>query len=156
MATAQIRKAIRQDADDALRIRREAILQQCTSHYPRADLEVWTSDILSEAFSSIVVEQFHVAVQDEQVVGTGMIDLGNGKVDAIFVSPAFMGRGIGRAMMLHLEALARGAGLGRLHLEATLNAAAFYRSVGFQGDGISVYHSPKGIRLPCVPMAKKL
>ena len=156
MTTIQIRKAAREDAADAWRIRREAILHQCTSHYPRADLEAWTSDDLSEEFSRIVAEHFHVAVLDEQIVGTGLVDLRTGKMDAIFVSPSFMGTGIGRAMMLHLEGLALSAGLKRLHLDATLNAAPFYRSLGFQGDAVSIYQSPKGISLPCIPMVKAL
>ncbi len=156
MTTLKIRKAARADAADAWRIRREAILHQCSRHYPRADLESWTSGDLSAEFSRIVAEHFHVAVVDGQIVGTGLIDLDTGKVDAIFVSPSFMGRGIGRAMMLHLESLALGAGLRRLHLEATLNAAPFYRAIGFQGDDITIYHSPKGTKLPCVPMEKAL
>lgn len=156
MTAIQIRQAAREDAAAALRIRREAIFHQCTGHYPRPDLESWTSDALSEDFSRIVAEHFHVAVVDEQVVGTGLIDLDTGKVDAIFVSPLFMGRGIGRTMMFHLESMARSAGLETLHLEATLNAAPFYRTIGFQGEAISIYRSPKGISLPCVPMMKVL
>ncbi len=156
MTIANIRKAGREDAAVALGIRREAIRHQCVSHYPRDDLEKWTAGQLSEEFSQAVADIFHVAIVDERIVGTGAIDLGTGKVDAIFVLPAFMGRGIGRAMMDYLEGLARGAGLRSLSLEATLNAAPFYRAQGFQGEGTSIYHSPAGISLACVPMLKVL
>ncbi len=137
-------------------IRREAILARCTGFYPRRDLAIWTSGAMSEAFVRRVAEHFHVAVVDGQIVGTGMIDLATGKIDAVFVLPGYMGRGVGRALMEHLESLALGAGLGSIHLESTLNAAAFYRSLGFEGEGQSIYESSLGVRLACVPMVKRL
>jgi ribosomal protein S18 acetylase RimI-like enzyme len=74
----------------------------------------------------------------------------------MFVLPDYFRRGIGRAMMRHLERIAREHGLKNLMLDATLNAATFYRSQGFQGDTAGTYHSPRGIALECVPMMKSL
>ncbi len=68
----------------------------------------------------------------------------------------FMGQGIGQRMPDPLEQLARDAGLAEVHLEATLNAAAFYRRRGFVGDTQAVYQSPYGVQLACVPMRKPL
>jgi GNAT superfamily N-acetyltransferase len=89
-------------------------------------------------------------------VGTGMVNLESGKVDAIFVDPAHMGAGVGKKIMSHLESLARQHGLTELHLESTLNAAPFYRSCGFRGEQVAVYNSPRGISLACIPMDKRL
>lgn len=151
-----IEKATIEEASACFAIRREAILARCTGFYPQHDLAIWTSGAMSEAFARRVAEHFHVAVADGQVVGTGMIDLATGKIDAVFVLPGYMGRGVGRAMMEHLESLALGAGLGSIHLESTLNAVAFYRSLGFEGEGQSIYESSLGVRLACVPMVKRL
>jgi len=85
-----------------------------------------------------------------------MIDLVTGKIDAVFVEPESMGRGIGRAVMAHLEGLAINRGLGDIHLDATLNAAPFYRVLGFKGDGRVIYKSSLGVSLACVPMIKQL
>lgn len=57
-------------------------------------------------------------------------------------------------MMQHLETLARSAGLAEIRLDASLNAAPFYRSLGFSGDEVSLYHSPRGFSLACIPMVK--
>jgi GNAT superfamily N-acetyltransferase len=151
-----IRKATRADAQTAWGIRRAAVMSECIGAYPLDQLEEWTGGAPSKAFADAVEERFLLATLDERVVGTGMIDLSTGKIDAIFVHPAYMKRGIGAGMVAHLEALARLQGLTRLRLESTLNAAAFYRALGFEGDEIAQYRSPRGLTMDCVPMTKRL
>ena len=151
-----IRKAAIDDALMAFAIRRAAIRAQCRDHYPLQDIEKWTSGEMSEVFARRVADQFYVAVTPEQIVGTGMIDLVTGKIDAVFVAPESMGRGIGRAVMAYLEGLAIDKGLSDIHLDATLNAAPFYRALGFKGDGRVIYESSLGVSLACVPMIKQL
>ncbi|WP_146075249.1 GNAT family N-acetyltransferase, partial [Burkholderia anthinoferrum] len=90
------------------------------------------------------------------VVGTGMLTAASGQVDAIFVRPSHMGRGIGRQMLQLLEALARDQGLALMRLDATLNAAPFYRYCGWAGDSISTYRTSRGLELACVPMTKRV
>jgi N-acetylglutamate synthase-like GNAT family acetyltransferase len=151
-----IRQASRADVGAAWDIRRAAVMSECVGAYPLDQLEEWTGGAPSKAFAHAVEDRFLVATVDEQVAGTGMIDLTTGKIDAIFVHPAYMKRGIGAGMVAHLEALARAQGLPRLRLESTLNAAPFYRALGFEGDEIAQYHSPRGLTMNCVPMTKRL
>jgi len=151
-----IRPATADDAHTVYALRNAAIRAQCTGHYPAADLDIWTAGPMSDTFVSNISARCHVVVLDGEVVGMGMVDLDSGQVDAIFVRPDMMGKGVGRAMMAFLEARAREAGLAQLSLDSTLNAAPFYRSVGFSGEAVSVYSSPRGIHLPCIPMIKPL
>ncbi|WP_205417355.1 GNAT family N-acetyltransferase [Trinickia diaoshuihuensis] len=72
------------------------------------------------------------------------------------VRPSHMGRGIGREMLKYLEALASENGLVALRLDATPNAAPFYREHGWKGDSISTYRSPRGLELAYIPMTKRL
>jgi GNAT superfamily N-acetyltransferase len=152
----RIRKALASDAVAAWDIRNAAILGQCAGHYPAESLAIWTNGEIDEEFIQIVVEHLYVATVDDAVVGTGMIDCGTGRVDAIMVRPDMMGRGIGRQMVAFLEEIARAAGLTKLTLDSTLNAAAFYRRCGFVGEAIGRYQSPRGITLDCIPMTKGL
>ncbi len=85
-----------------------------------------------------------------------MVNLENGQIDAIFIHPAHMRKGIGVAMMQHLEVQARQASLATLKLDATLNAAPFYRACGFTGSQTAQYQSSRGITLVCIPMMKSL
>ena len=151
-----IRKATIEDAAASFAIRRDAILARCPPYYRRSILDTWTSGVMSATFAKRVADQFHVAVVDDHVVGTGMIDLATGKVDAVFVLPGYMRRGVGRALMVHLESLALDAGLKEICLEATLNAVLFYRALGFEGSRKAIYESSLGVSLECVPMIKKL
>jgi GNAT superfamily N-acetyltransferase len=97
-----------------------------------------------------------VATIDGLVVGTGMVHLESGKVDAIFVHPSHMGIGVGKKLISPLESLAHSRGLTQLHLESTLNAAPFSRSCGCIGDRVAQYKSSRGLSLDCIPMIKSL
>jgi GNAT superfamily N-acetyltransferase len=151
-----VRKATREDAQAAWDIRKAAILHQCTGYYPMDDLKVWTGGALSQPFVEAVEKHFYVATDNDQIVGTGMVNLETGKIDAIFVHPSHMKRGVGRGVMQYLERLARDKGLKELHLESTLNAVPFYRACGFAGDKPGKYQSPTGLVLDCVLMVKVL
>ncbi|AZD33770.1 acetyltransferase, GNAT family [Pseudomonas chlororaphis subsp. aurantiaca] len=151
-----IRKAHGDDAPRVFVIRNQAINHQCSGHYPAADLLVWTAGSLGDYFIEVLEKTGHVAVIDDQVTASGMLDLESGQIDAVFVDPAYMGRGIGRQMMNYLEQLALQAGLPHLVLDSTLNAADFYRRCGFVGERIAQYQSPRGLTLACVPMIKHL
>ncbi|MGI2258796.1 hypothetical protein [Shewanella sp. GXUN23E] len=62
-------------------------------------------------------------------------------------------------MITFLESMAASRGFIALTLEATLNAASFYRRCGYGGEGKEVdaiYHLPRGVDLPCVRMSKTL
>ena len=73
-----------------------------------------------------------------------MLDLANNEIGALFVLPGFTGRGIGKQVLVYLEALARELGIKEVILDATLNAADFYRRCGYVGDEQAIYHSPSG------------
>lgn len=151
-----IRKARKDEAQEIWDIRSAAIRSQCIGHYSSVELEVWTGGETTKEFIETVESSFYVATIDRCVVGSGMINLEYGKVDAIFVHPNHMRTGIGRQVLLHLEKLALEAGVTALSLESTLNAVTFYRAHGFVGDSIAKYVSPRGITLDCIPMVKSL
>jgi GNAT superfamily N-acetyltransferase len=151
-----IRKATREDAKAAWDVRNAAIKSHCVGHYSSEALKIWTAGELSEEFNDEVERNFYVATMDGLIVGTGMVNLESGKVDAVFVHPSHMGIGIGKKIISHLEKLARSAGLTQLNLESTMNAAPFYRTCGYMGDEIAQYESPRGISLNCIPMVKNL
>lgn len=151
-----IRRATRHDARDAYAIRRQAILHQCSGDYGEDLARAWAEVPHSEGFTALVADHFHLACLDGSTVATGMIDLASGELGGLFVLPGHMQRGVARAMVTHLERIAWAAGLEQIHLDATLNAAAFYRRCGYEGDTQAIYHSPAGLQLLCVPMRKAL
>ncbi|CAD6560286.1 hypothetical protein LMG28727_07090 [Paraburkholderia kirstenboschensis] len=151
-----IRKATSGDVLDAWDIRRTSVLAACAEHYPKASLLAWVDGSPTDKWASVVERDFYVVVDEGLIVGTGMLTAASGQVDAIFVRPSHMGRGIGRKMLYSLEALARDHGVASMRLDATLNAAPFYRCCGWSGDSISTYRTSRGLELACVPMTKRV
>lgn len=152
----KIRRATREDAPATLEIRRLAIQQHCIGAYSAEQIQRWSEASLSDAYQDWVARDYHLACLAEQLIASGALNPSTGEIDAVFVRPEYARQGIGQYMLEHLEVLARQAGLSRLHLDATLNAVQFYRSCGFTAGPQSIYHSPSGLQLACVPMHKLL
>ncbi len=152
----EIRKASRLDAQVAFDIRNQAIMAACPESYELEKLKIWTSGELTEQFTRFVDDYCYLALVDGEIAATGMLDTQTSKVEAMFVAPKFMGCGVGKALLEFLESLAKKLGIGQLTLDATLNAAPFYRSCGYKGDVIEPYFSPKGVVLDSIVMTKVL
>ena len=68
------------------------------------------------------------AVADEAIVGfASWLGAGDAiEIEDLFVDPGWMRRGIGRALVLDLIAIARGRGIDRVEVTANQHALAFY------------------------------
>ena len=152
----EIKRATPEDANAAFDIRREAIRRQCIGAYTAEQMALWTRGSADDGYSTLMEKPFYLGWVNDEPVATGMLDLDNNEVGALFVLPQFTGRGYGKAMLDHLEALARELELAEVVLDATLNAASFYRACGYVGEQPAIYHSPSGLELACIPMTKRI
>lgn len=152
----EIKCATLNDANAAFDIRREAIRSQCVGAYTAEQMALWTRGSAEDGYSALMDKSFYLGWLNDEPVATGMLDLDNNEIGALFVLPAFTGRGYGKAMLDHLESLARELAIEEVVLDATLNAASFYRACGYVGDEQAIYHSPSGLQLACVPMKKRV
>ncbi|AZF27246.1 GNAT family N-acetyltransferase [Pseudomonas sp. R2-60-08W] len=152
----EIKRATPDDADRAFEIRREAIRSQCIGAYSAEQMALWTRGRASDGYSTLMEKLFYMGWVNGEAVVTGMLDLANNELGALFVRSAFTGRGYGKAMLDHLEDVARQRAVAEVVLDSTLNAVSFYRACGYVGHEQAVYRSPAGLVLACVPMVKKL
>ncbi|ORT67332.1 GNAT family N-acetyltransferase [Pseudomonas mosselii] len=152
----EIRRASHDDAETAFDIRLLAIRHQCLGAYTETQLLAWTAGAAEDGYYKLMDKHFYLGCLDGVPVATGMLDLESCEIGAIFVHPAYMQQGIGKRLLIYLECLARAFSLEQVRLDATLNAAPFYRRYGFAGEACSIYHSPSGLQLACVPMVKTL
>lgn len=151
-----IKRATPADAQAAFDIRLLAIRSQCIGAYTREQMLLWTRGRAEDGYHTLMAKPFYLGWLNGEPVVTGMLDLDNNEVGALFVLPGFAGRGYGKAMLDHLESIARELAIEALVLDATLNAASFYRACGYVGEEQAVYHSPSGLELACIPMTKRL
>ena len=152
----EIKRATPTDANAAFDIRRAAIRSQCIGAYTAEQMALWTRGKAEDGYSALMEKPFYLGWLNGEPVATGMLDLANNEVGALFVLPAFTGRGYGKAMLDHLEQVALELAIEEVVLDATLNAASFYRACGYVGDEQAIYHSPSGLRLACIPMKKQM
>ncbi|MCL2918366.1 GNAT family N-acetyltransferase [Shewanella litorisediminis] len=156
-------KATAEDAQAIWDLRNSAILAGCKGFYDGKSLARWTEGELTESFTAVVARDFYVMKDGQRVVGSIMLDLthpglkrGEGQLEAVFVDPDMMGRGIGKRLMTFIEQMALSRGIARLRLASTLNAVPFYRACGYGEETPSLYHSPRGFTLDCCLMYKNL
>ena len=126
----EIKRANQADAQAAFDIRLLAIRSQCIGAYTRDQMMLWTRGNAQDGYNALMDKPFYLGWVNDEPVVTGMLDLSNNEVGAIFVLPGYTGRGYGKAMLDHLEALARTLKIEELVLDARLNAATRYRRCG--------------------------
>ena len=151
-----IRRATHDDGPIAFDIRLQAIRSQCIGAYTAEQMLTWTRGAAEDGYTALMAKPFYLGCVEGEPVATGMLDPDHREVGALFVLPGFIGRGIGGQMLEHLERVALALGIAEVVLDATLNAADFYRSRGYEGSEQSIYHSPTGLDLACIPMVKRL
>lgn len=121
-------------ADDIARL--DAIAWQAKAHwgYDAAQLEAWADELRTPP-GRLRTHPTWVAGfggHSGPVLGFMQIDPTTTpwELAALWVLPAHMGRGIGRALLQHASVLAADAGQVALHIDADPHAAGFYRACG--------------------------
>ena len=152
-----LRPALPSDIDALWALRTVAVRVSCATHYAPEQIALWTATPVPASYAAMLAAGGGiVALQDGAIAGYAMLDADKQEVDAVFVDPARGGLGIGKRLLAALEQLARGRGIERLHLSASLNAEPFYRAAGFVALREEAYAHPSGISLASVAMEKEL
>jgi putative acetyltransferase len=98
---------------------------------PDAGRRNWLADLVVQASTLGTV-----AVADaDGIVGFCIAIPAQGLLKALYVHPDFTGQGIGQGLLQRTEAHCRDLGLEALELNASYNAAAFYRRSGYAALG---------------------
>jgi GNAT superfamily N-acetyltransferase len=130
-------------ADISIRAAHASVVSALAVVYRRASLansgdrETLLANPDALAFSLDPAGRTRVAAVDGDVVGfaTLLAVAGSGELEDLFVAPEWMGRGVGRALVLDAIAAARAARMPRIDVTANGHALGFYERVGFVLDG---------------------
>lgn len=138
-------------------LRTRAVRASCASHYAPEVINAWCAAPPPERMPALI-EAGGALLEEEAgaLAAYAILDGANGEVDALFVEPAFQGRGLGRKLMAALEAMATQRHIERLFLSASLNAVPFYRAAGFQVIREELYPHRSGLLLASRYMEKHL
>lgn len=135
----QFRPARSADADRILEIKQQSIEEIDTDYYTPVQIEAWrpTGAERSDFKRAIESNEFDIllAVRGEAVVGYGVLNTHQNRIEALFVHPEFSGNGIGTSLVRQFESRARIEGLDKLTIVSALNAKRFYESLGYWDCG---------------------
>ena len=155
-ATISIRAAGPSDAEVIATIHEAAVRGATVAlHYGGAQIEAWAQPrAVSRLQEQIGSRRFFIAQADERPVAYAQLDLAAAVIRSIYVLPPFARRGVGRRLTETMVEAARGQGLRQLELDASLNAAAFYETLGFRRTEEVDHELRSGVTLRCVRMVK--
>ena len=153
----QIRPATASDAEDIAIAHAASIAGLCKKHYSAPDIEKWKAVLVPEIYSSAIEEKITLVGEDNgRILVLGILDPETAEISAIYVHPAAAHKGAGTRMLAALEDAARAAGIERISLCATLNAAGFYHHHGYTGEESAFHCLSNGTRLECIKMQKRM
>lgn len=156
-----LREASREDAAAMARIQSASLRERASEHYTDDQLaRLAPSEPAAEAIPDTEFADDSccpiVAETDDTVLGWGSVHLDEGVLAATFVDPDSTGRGIGRAIVERLETIAREEGIERLTVPASLNAAGFYETLGFDRRREIDASGPDDTDIPAIELVKEL
>lgn len=130
--TWQIRQAVSADMDAVKEVFRTSAL----SNEGNRDNLLAHPEALEFTDLSVVEGRTRVAIDGDRVVGFATYAVGSRMLDLddLFVHPDWMGRGVGRALLADVIAIARGRGITRVEVTANEHALGFYQKAGFVYD----------------------
>ena len=94
---------------------------------------------------------YYVAEGELNLLGYYAIEKLNDRefeLEALFVEPDFIGKGVGRALIEHAKNLVRKLGGNKIIIQGDPNAEKFYREVGGKSNGTRESASIPGRSLP--------
>ncbi len=143
-----------------LEIVARAIRGLAARHYPPDAIAGWIPSITDQTLHDLMVNADHeirlLAELNGTPVGIGALVVASSELRACYVLPEAARRGCGTALVGEIERLARDNGLARLELAASLNAEAFYLSLGYRVRDRGEVTLPNQHLLACVWMEKDL
>ena len=139
MGAISTRLATPADALGAVDVLRKSITQLCEGDHQSdaPTLERWLRNKTPEQFCAWCADpdsRLVVAELDSALAGVAAL-YRSGEVRLCYVSPDFARAGVGRALLLALEAYARDWNVATLKLNSTLTARHFYERCGFGAAG---------------------
>jgi GNAT superfamily N-acetyltransferase len=78
------------------------------------------------------------------------------RVRAMYTSPRFTRRGVGRKVLSLCEEAARNEGFSRVELAATMGGKPLYEACGYQPIEVMLVTTPGGVKVPLLRMGKAL
>ena len=120
------------DCDTVLDIFNRSIREVACRDYSPAQVAAWAHEDRDMAAFAAKHASRPIFIAEVDGAAAGFSDLAtDGLIDFLFVHPDFQRRGVGRALLAHVEALARRQAMARLYAEVSITARPLFEACGF-------------------------
>jgi putative acetyltransferase len=143
----RIREARAAETEAIRRVHRASIEELGPAAYDPEQVTAWAAGCESADYAATIESDdgcFVVAERDGQLLGFGSLSFdspeeyeasADAEVTAVYVHPSATREGAGTELLVSLERVARGRGVGTLGLSASHNALGFYEGHGYERVG---------------------
>lgn len=156
-----IRKMHDKEARSFLDVHHSAVRGIAAKDYSQAVVEDWAPLPITEKRITAFLENPDdeirlVAEIDGEIVGVGALVLEKNELRACYVAPKAARKGIGSALVMEIEKIAREHGLTNLQLDSSITAEPLYRAHGYKVIAHGEHELRSGQRMESVKMEKSL
>ncbi len=145
------------DAAAAARIYFDAVQVGAIDHYDQQQRDAWAESIPDTEFWRTRLRSQHTLIAEINAQLIGYMSLDNsGYIDLAFVTPAWIGKGVAKALYRHLEELAIQNRLEKLTTEASHMARTHFERQGWSVVKKQTVRKSHGVTLENFGMEKKL
>jgi putative acetyltransferase len=132
LTTATLRPYKIGDAPELVALFRASVHGIAAADYTPEQISAWADAIDDTAFAARCVDKDPwVAELEGRLAGFAILER-DGHIDLLYVHPDCRRRGVARALLQHVEALARASGVPRLYTEASITARPAFVASGFR------------------------
>jgi putative acetyltransferase len=159
MGSVQFHQADADDGETLFWIKHAAINGIESDAYDEAELDAWkpTGAAVDDFGRAVDSDRFDIilAVVDGEEVGYGVLNIPDGRIDAVYVHPEYSRQGIASSLVGQLESRARMHDIDELKIVSSLNAKSFYERLGYWDFGTKI-RTIDGVQVEFAIMHKQL
>ncbi len=153
----EIRKANQTDAHAIYNVHIASIKHSCSGSYPKHSIDAWVASKSPDFYRNLNDSSVLIVAQEaDHITGFGLLNLCDKSIESLYLDPMWLGRGIGRILLMEFEQIAIDYSIDTLKVSSTLNAIGFYHRMGYAGDKKKTHTLRSGAMLECVDMTKKV
>jgi len=135
--TLVIREMRDDDAHAFLEVHHAAVRRIAAQDYPPEVIEAWAPLPITQAALEAVIanpenEIRFLAERDGHIIGLACLVIAKNELRACYVAPEAARTGVGKALLMKIEKVARNAGVKCLYASSSLTAEQFYRSQEYE------------------------
>lgn len=162
LACHTVRPARLADALALAQVQHAAVHGLAAEHYPQSVLELWAPAVTLVRAERLYREtqdaggRHYVAELRGEVIGFGVVLPEAGEIQACYVAPIAVRCGVGRTLLIAMEAAVEAAGVHEIGARASVNAKSFYRAQGYASTGRGEHQFEDGTRMVVVQMRKDI